>query len=144
MEKDTIKVKLLRSQARAPTKERLEDVGYDLYSPETFSLKSGESKLVKLGISMADFPEGTYGRIAPRSGAALKGIHIMGGVIDSNYRGEIGVIMHYIKDGYYFVEEGDRIAQLIFEKCVCDRNIEIVESLDDTNRGVNGFGSSGK
>lgn len=88
-------------------------------------------------------PEGTYGRIAPRSGLAWKhSIDVGAGVIDADYRGNVGVILFNFSDKDFEVKKGDRIAQLILEKIsYCD----IVETsdLDDTSRGEGGFGSTG-
>ena len=88
-------------------------------------------------------PEGYYGRIAPRSGLALQcGIDVGGGVIDADYRGEVGVILFNHSDEDYHVKQGDRIAQLILEKIICPA-IEQVDQLDETQRQTGGFGSTG-
>lgn len=87
-------------------------------------------------------PDGTYGRIAPRSSLAWKQhIDVAAGVIDSDYRGEVGVVLfnHAARD--YQVCKGERIAQLILERIMVAEILE-VEKLDDTNRGAGGFGST--
>ena len=89
-------------------------------------------------------PSGTYGRIAPRSGLALKhGIDVGAGVIDQDYRGNVKIILFNHGDSDYAIEQGERIAQLILEK------IEIVELQEvqdfiSTERGERGFGSTDK
>lgn len=91
-------------------------------------------------------PEGHYGRIAPRSGLALKMIDVGGGVIDKDYRGEIGIIMYNYSDKPYHIKRGDKIAQLIIEKISVPELVEInKEVLDNfqTTRGANGFSSTG-
>ena len=89
-------------------------------------------------------PEGTYGRVAPRSGLAVKHFLDVGaGVVDADYRGPLGVVLFNFGKEDYQVREGDRIAQLVLERIVTPDVLE-VESLDDTQRGEGGFGSTGK
>ena len=98
--------------------------------------------VVKTGLSIA-IPDGCYGRIAPRSGLAVKKfIDIGAGVIDADYRGEIGVVMFNHSDEDLKVKQGDRIAQLILEKISTPEVKETVD-LSSTVRGSQGFGSSG-
>ena len=88
-------------------------------------------------------PTGCYGRIAPRSGLALKKfIDIGAGVIDANYRGEVGVILFNFGNEDFVVNMGDRIAQLIFEK-IKTPEIKESEQLDGTDRGAGSYGSTG-
>jgi dUTP pyrophosphatase len=102
-----------------------------------------QRKMVATGVQL-EIPEGYYGRIAPRSGLALKqGIDVLAGVIDSSYRGEIKVIIFNTDNQKVFkVNVGDRIAQLIIEKHYNFDFVE-VEDLETTDRGEGGFGSSG-
>ena len=87
-------------------------------------------------------PTGTYGRIAPRSGLAIKfQIDIGAGVIDEDYRGNVGVILINHSDDDFPVKKGDRIAQLICEKIIYPE-IKVVEQVDSTKRGNKGFGST--
>ena len=89
-------------------------------------------------------PEGTYGRVAPRSGLAVKhGIDTGAGVVDADYRGELGVVLFNNSDEDYTISEGERIAQLVVEK-IWTGDITVVDSLDDTTRSSGGFGSTGK
>jgi len=114
-----------------------------LYAAEEVLVNTMGRKLVKTNISIS-IPEGYYGRIAPRSGLAYKnGIDVLAGVIDSDYRGDIGVILFNTDHNLDFeVNVGDRIAQIIIEKCH-SANWETVETLDATVRSEGGFGSSG-
>ncbi len=138
-----LNIKKLDEDAIIPTKANRLDAGYDLYAFHGTILQKHAHKLIKTGISMA-IPEGYVGLIWPRSGMAYKhGIDVFAGVIDSSYRGEIGVVLYNSQYSNYSIEKGDRIAQILFQK-VEDFDLHVVENLDDTSRGVGGFGSSGK
>ena len=133
---------MLSPGAIAPTRGSAGAAGYDLYTNEDVTIGETEFTPVNTGVSVA-IPPGYYGRIAPRSGLAAKyGVIIGGGVIDEDYRGEIKVLMSCLF-GMYEVSRGERIAQLILEK-ITTPELEIVTSLDDTDRGSDGFGSTGK
>ena len=98
--------------------------------------------MLKTDIAIA-VPLGTYGRVAPRSGLALKhGIDVGAGVIDEDYRGNVGVILFNHSDVDFLVAAGDRVAQLILEK-IETPEVEVVEDLSETVRGGGGFGSTG-
>ena len=137
------RIVLLNSDSRYPTKSHMTDAGYDLFSTEDVSLKPFQRKVVKTGIKLS-IPAGFYGRIAPRSGLAVKnGIDVLAGVIDSGYNGEIGVVLiNTDKFESVSLPKSSRIAQLIFEKCE-DMNFETVLSLDISERDAGGFGSTG-
>ena len=138
-----IYVKKLVGSAMIPARANKTDAGYDLWSVESYTLKPLERKLFKTGISV-EIPEGHYGRIAPRSGLAYKhGLDVLAGVIDSSYRGEIGVILINLGDKDVYITHGDRIAQLIIETCHHPNMIQ-VEDLNDSSRAEKGFGSTGK
>tara|TARA_B100000497_G_scaffold122583_1_gene153863 strand:- start:708 stop:1163 length:456 start_codon:yes stop_codon:yes gene_type:complete len=124
------------------------DAGIDLYATEDCIVRPGEQALVKTGISVSFSPD-YYLRIAPRSGLAYKnGIDVMAGVIDSSYRGEIGVILrnHSVASeedtGAFIINRGDRIAQMIPER-ISQEQFIFVNELDDSDRGEGGFGSTG-
>jgi dUTP pyrophosphatase len=88
-------------------------------------------------------PEGHYGRIAPRSGLAVKNfIDVGAGVIDMDYRGPVGVVLFNHSGDDFHIKQGDRIAQLIIEK-ISNPQIVEVDDLDATARGAGGFGSTG-
>lgn len=138
-----IKIKLLSEWAKTPTRGTEESAGYDLYAAQNGEIDPLKRSLIKTNISIA-IPKGYYGRIAPRSGLAYKnGIDVMAGVIDSDYRGDVGVILYNTGVDIFNVKQGDRIAQLIIEKChVADW--DLVEDLSDTDRGEGGYGHTGK
>ena len=138
-----IQIKKLSDQAKIPTQGSKYAAGYDLYAAEEVLVNTMGRKLVKTNISIS-IPEGYYGRIAPRSGLAYKnGIDVLAGVIDSDYRGDIGVILFNSDHNLDFpVNVGDRIAQIIIEKCH-SVNWETVENLETSVRSEKGFGSSG-
>jgi len=137
-----IKYVKIKSAKFMPSKNTKHDAGYDLRALHGEVIKPLERKLFKTGISL-EIPVGMYGRIAPRSGLSLKhGIDVMGGVVDPSYRGEIGVILINLSNADFTVSEGDRIAQIIFEN-YNDLNFIQVDSLDNSDRGTLGFGSSG-
>lgn len=132
----------LHAKAILPTRGSAGAAGYDLYAAESCTITEKTRHLVKTGISIA-VPAGHYGRIAPRSGLALKyGIDVGAGVIDEDYRGEIGVILFNFGESPFVVQEGDRIAQLILEQISIHEVVE-VGSLEETARGEGGFGSTG-
>lgn len=135
-------VKKISRDAIIPTRASPGSVGYDLYSTETTCIKAHERGVVNTGISVT-IPDGVYGRIAPRSGLAVKyGIQVGAGVIDTDFTGEIKVILFNHGTEKFDIKQGDRIAQLILEKCETPL-IEVVQELADTQRGTRGFGSSG-
>jgi dUTP pyrophosphatase len=118
--------------------------GYDLYSSNTEDLiiKAHSKELVPTGCALA-IPHGNYGRIAPRSGLAWKHhLDVGAGVIDSDYRGEIKVIVFNHSDQDFAVKPKSRIAQMIIEKVV-NTEIKVTEELEETERGNKGFGSTG-
>jgi len=139
----SIPIKKLSDKAVIPTQGTSEAAGYDLYAAEDNVVYSMSRTLVKTNISIA-IPEGYYGRIAPRSGLAFKnGIDILAGVIDSDYRGDIGVVLFNTSTNTEFkVKAGDRIAQIIIEKC---HNVhwDIENDLSNSDRQNAGFGSTG-
>lgn len=135
--------RLLHHLAKLPARAKEGDAGYDLSSIEAFELLPGRHRLVKTGVSMA-IPRGWYGRLAGRSGLAAKqGIAILGGVVDSTYRGDIGVIVHNTSQDSFQVHPGDRIAQIVFEQHGEPELVETPEALPETVRGTGGFGSTG-
>lgn len=112
---------------------------------ESIGLAPMQRVLVPTGLYMA-LPKGCEAMIRPRSGLALKhGITVLNtpGTIDADYRGEIGVILINLSDTPYLIQPGDRIAQMVINKYE-KVDIEIVEELDETERGEGGFGSTGK
>ena len=155
-----IKYSKLIDTAQVPFRANESDAGYDLFSTEYVTIEPFQRKLVATGISV-EIPPGFYGRIAPRSGLACKkGIDVMAGVIDSGYRGEVKVLLiSFNFEGYNLtpnayeamfgssnkidIKPGDRIAQLIIEKCY-DVDWQQMKTLKNSERGEGGFGSSGE
>lgn len=132
----------LNENATTPTKANESDAGFDLYASHGAILEKHTHKLIKTGISMA-IPKGYVGLIWPRSGMAYKhGIDVFAGVIDSGYRGDVGVILYNSQYSDYNVEKGDRIAQLVLQK-VEDFELVEVSDLNNTDRSEAGFGSTG-
>lgn len=134
----TLKIKLLTPNAKVPEKAHVSDAGWDMFSNESYTLKSGERVLVSTGVSMA-IPIGYYGQILDRSGNAFKkGLHIMAGVIDDNYRGEVKVLVFNTSKEKIKIELGDKIAQMVFH-AVPTFGVKVVEDLDDTCSWSRGF-----
>lgn len=137
--------------AQIPKVSRKGDVGYDIFSAVNDRIAPGETKIIKTGVFLASMPatiehESVFLKIEGRSGMASKGIFPVGGIIDPNYRGEIGVILHNSSKEDYVIESGDRIAQLLIYSIFTERDVIFVETnnITKTNRSSNGFGSSGK
>ena len=129
-----------------PHYETNKSAGMDLRAciTENIAIKPGERKLIKTGIAIS-LPENYEAQIRPRSGLALKnGITVLNtpGTIDADYRGEIGVILINLGSEDFTVERGMRIAQMVINPIVQAELVE-VEELDETKRGVGGFGSTG-
>lgn len=137
-----LKFKLLSEYATLPTRATTGSAGLDLYASEETSISSGSRRVVKTDLSLA-VPMGTYARIAPRSGLAFKhGIDVCAGVVDSDYRGPLGVVLSNLSDKTFEIKKGDRIAQLIIEQ-IAILDPVAVDSLNSTTRGSGGFGSTG-
>lgn len=140
-----IPITVLAENAVVPSYAYPGDAGMDLRATETVMLAPFQRALISTGIAIA-IPEGYAGFVQPRSGLAVKrGITVLNtpGLIDSHYRGEIKVCLINMdpKNGFV-INEGDRIAQLVIQK-VETVEWEVVDSLDVTERGEGGFGSSG-
>jgi dUTP pyrophosphatase len=135
-------IKKLNEKAVIPSRGSKGAAGYDLYTTETYELKVGERKAFKTDISMA-IPSGFYGRVAPRSGLAVKkGIDVLAGVIDEDYRGEILVALINLGQEPVQINTGDKIAQIIFENYTAFTLEETTDELQSTERGGGGFGST--
>jgi dUTP pyrophosphatase len=138
-----ISVQLLDNNAKIPTKANPNDAGFDLYSVLDTVIPPKQRKTVRTGIAI-QMPEHFAGLIWPRSGLSVKqGIDVLAGVVDSGYRGEIMVCLYNTSDEVVGINTGDRIAQIIFQE-VPRVSMEVHETLGSSQRGDNGFGSSGK
>lgn len=139
---ESLRFKKLDPDAVLPTRGSPSAAGLDLYSIAAVSLNRGARCLVRTGLAVA-IPEGFYGRVAPRSGlAAQKGIDVLAGVIDADYRGEIGCLLINAGEETIHLPAQTKICQLIIEKIITPDAVW-VESLSDTSRGGGGFGSTG-
>ena len=141
-----MKVKIINKSNNAlPEYKSHEASGVDLMSNEDIVLKKDCPKLISTGLYM-QIPKGYEGQVRPRSGLAIKhGVTVLNtpGTIDSDYRGEIKVILVNLIDKPYVIAKGDRIAQMVFTK-VEHVDFEETDALDETIRGDGGFGHSGK
>ena len=136
-----------KSSHNLPSYETLASAGMDLraHTPEPITLQPQERELIKTGLFM-ELPIGVEAQVRPRSGLALKkGISVLNapGTIDADYRGEIGVILINLSSEPFTIASGDRIAQLVIQK-VEEVAWEESDELDDTERGLGGFGHSGR
>ena len=137
----TIKVKRMDPEAKVPTKGSPRAAGHDLYAHEDKIIPRQGQEIVNTGLAIT-VPQGTYGRIAPRSGLAVKHqIAVNAGVIDVDYTGEVKVVLLNLGKEDYQVKKGERIAQLITEKIV-EGECQEVQTLDKTKRSDLGFGST--
>ena len=138
-----VKIKKLHPDAIIPRYAQPGDAGMDLFVPEAFELEPGERKSIPLGFAI-EIPPGHVGLIWDKSGLSHKyGIKTFGGVIDSGYRGEWHVGVINLSDKFFGFEKGHKIAQLLLQQ-VETVDFEEVKNLSETERGVGGFGSTGK
>jgi len=108
-----LKIKKIYTEAIVPFKSRKGDAGLDLSSLKNYSIKPSEKILIETGICL-EIPDGFVGLIWDRSGLAVKhSLHCLAGVIDSNYRGEIKVVLINLGNKTYEIKKGDRVAQLL-------------------------------
>ncbi|XP_073474770.1 deoxyuridine 5'-triphosphate nucleotidohydrolase, mitochondrial isoform X2 [Aquarana catesbeiana] len=133
----------LSENATTPTRGSAQAAGYDLYSAYEYTIPPRDKAIVKTDIQIC-VPRGCYGRVAPRSGLAAKHfIDVGAGVIDEDYRGNVGVVLFNFANEPFQVNKGDRVAQLICEQILYPE-LEEVKTLDVTERGAGGFGSTGQ
>jgi deoxyuridine 5'-triphosphate nucleotidohydrolase len=137
-----IKVKRLRTEAQLPARGSIDAAGADLACAEAITLEPGERRLAATGIAI-EIPPGFYGRVAPRSGLAVRhGIDVLAGVIDADYRGEILVLLVNLGSESVQFSPGDRVAQLIIEQAA-PAQYRWTDDLAETERDTGGFGSTG-
>ncbi len=155
--------KRIHPNAKAPERQNSSDAGYDLFSCERHIIPPMGRKVIPIGIAI-EIPFGYYGRIAPRSGTAIKnGVDVLAGVIDAGFRAELGVVLVNLNlpeqlfdksvntaayvtmfgpKSQFIINPGDRVAQLIIERCYSADWKERPE-LNESERGEGGFGSTG-
>ena len=142
-EKILINVSFDKNETRIPALSYNNSAGYDLPSAETITVPKWSRRLVNTKLRF-DIPKGFYGEIKARSGIAIKkGVIAFNGTVDSGYTGFVYVIVFNFSNDDFLIQKGDRIGQIIFQKChsvsfnICEKLISISE------RGESGFGSSG-
>lgn len=140
----SLKIKKLHDNAQIPTRGSEMAAGYDLFALEGTVILPGKRAVIPTGVAI-ELPEGVYGRIAPRSGLAVKnGIQVGAGVVDPDYTGELKVVLFNCDpQNPYVVKPGYRIAQLVLEKYMV-ADVEVVDCVQETQRGDGGFGSTGQ
>ena len=139
----SLKVKKLVSHATLPVRASQGAAGYDLHSSEGYVILPGRRAIVSTGVSI-ELPPGVYGRVAPRSGLAVKhGLQVGAGVIDPDYTGEVKVVLFNHDKTAFVIKPGYRVAQLVLERFETPE-IEEVQNLTETERGEGGFGSTGQ
>lgn len=147
-----VRVKSLHPEAIIPTRTNLSDAGWDLYAIEDVMIRGGSRAIIKTGIAL-QIPDEWVGLIWPRSGLSVKkGLDVLAGVVDSGYRGEIMVCLYSVPlplfydedgDGDVLIKKGDRVAQILFQP-IPDVQLVEVDELAESDRGEEGFGSSGE
>ena len=141
----TIKIIKVHEDAIIPKYQTEGSAGFDLHSIENAKIFPGNQTLIRIGLSV-EIPPGTELQLRPRSGLALK--HMLSltnspGTLDSDYRGEIKIILINLSREAFEVKKGDRIAQAVL--CpVIKADMRVVDELSETNRGTGGHGSTGK
>ena len=132
-----MKITKTKDTAKIPAKSKELDCGLDVFLPEDIELKPFETYVIGTGLSV-EIPEGFAGILGPRSSIASKGIIIHRAIIDPGYKGEIHMIVTNCSGNDYFFKKGDRLCSLV---CYSIMN-PTINPIDD--RGLNGFGSSGR
>jgi dUTP pyrophosphatase len=138
-----IKIKRLSPGSELPTRAHRTDAGFDLYASANVVVPARDRVLVPTDIAM-EIPDGYFGLVTGRSGLTIReGIVGEVGIIDSCYRGGIGIMMFSHKDVDYEILQGTRCGQIVFLPLAEIDGFEECDELDDTDRSVGGFGSSG-
>jgi dUTP pyrophosphatase len=139
-----VKVALAGGGARVPTRATAGSAAWDLYAARSASIPAGEIHSVSTGVKV-EIPQGFFGLVRPRSGLAKRGLPLCSsGVVDPDYRGELRVVLINHSDQLQFVNQGDRVAQLLFVPLPEVVILEVgEEDLSETDRGQGGFGSTG-
>lgn len=136
-----LKIKKLHPSAKLPTRGTEDAAGLDLYCAETVFLHKGEVIRIPTGIAMEIQP-GNYGLLTGRSSSALKDILVFPTVCDADYRGEVFITARFDGDGYWRINKGERIAQIVITPFAKAVPVE-VDFLSETARGSGGYGSTG-
>lgn len=140
---DSVDIVLNHNLSKIPTKAHDTDAGWDLYSIEDCVIPPKQRKIINTGVIM-QIPCGMAGLIWPRSGLSVKhGLDVLAGVVDAGYRGEVMVCLYNTSFSSVEIKTGDRIAQIIFQE-VPRVTMNVLDTLDSSQRGDHGFGSTGK
>ena len=151
------------SNAKLPVRATAGSAGLDVFAVEDQWILPGSTIVVKTGLKLADCPNHIYLRIAPRSSLGVKGIHVLAGVVDNDYRGEIGVVLYMgpesnqemfprngVPEGFvcrdikkHHISAGSKICQLIPERYEPGIQVQWSEEIAHSQRGEGGFGSTG-
>lgn len=150
LSRPAVEVKRFSESAIIPTVAHYQDAGFDLYADDDVFIKEGETAVVPTGLGLS-IPSGLYGKIEDRSSLASIGLRTGAGIVDSGYAGEIRVVLHNLNNKTdstyrgqgYLVKKGQRVAQLVIQAVIPVRLVE-VEKLETSERGTNGFGSTGR
>ena len=134
-----MKIKVIDFGGVLPKRAHYNDAGADVYANASVTIQPNSAEKVPLGIGV-EIPDGLLGMIAPRSSYASKGVTAELAPIDSGYRGEIHAILTNNTDKHFYVEKGDRVAQLVIQPVIL---ADFVTSLTTDKRGGNAFGSTG-
>ena len=138
-----MKITLLGPHGRLPTRATPDSAGLDVYATESFVLRPMERRMIDLEFAI-ELDRSSYAQVAPRSGLAVKyGLTVLAGVIDSDYRGSVRVVLMNLGSEPYSCAMHDKIAQLIVVPCALPVPY-LGRDLSVTARGTKGFGSSGK
>lgn len=139
---EALRFKQLDSRAVLPRRGSALSAGLDVCSIEDVEIAPKQRALARTGLAVA-IPAGFYGRVAPRSGLAVKqGLDVLAGVIDSDYRGEVCIVLYNTGDEAIVLPAGIKICQLIIEQIITPEAAWVTD-LDETARGAGGFGSTG-
>jgi dUTP pyrophosphatase len=138
-----LKIKKLDKGAKLPERAHVTDAGLDIFAGMSYNVRPGDRIQISTKIAM-EIPIGYVGLVWDKSGLSQKkGLKTLGGVVDSGYRGEVMVGMINLSDRAYTIERGDKVAQMIIQKCEAPEIIE-VDKLSEADRGSGAFGSTGK
>jgi dUTP pyrophosphatase len=137
-----LQIKKLDAAAKIPTYAHADDAGMDLYALAGVTIEPGERTIIKTGIAMA-IPSGHVGLIWDKSSVPVKkGVTTLAGVVDAQYRGEIGVVVYNTDREPQSFVAGEKVAQMVIQ-AVMNPQVTEVHELDETERGDGGYGSTG-
>ena len=142
MEKIGVKIKLLHPDAKMPIYATEGSAGFDIYAIENVSVQPNEVKMIPTGLSF-ELPQGFHLQVWDRSGKAKVGMHHFAGILDSDYRGELKILLYNSTNQPHNIEKGDRMVQALILP-IYQAEFSQVKELSQTIRGTGGFHSTGK